>query len=48
MAAGSAEPTLLGQYGTWGAYAATPNGKKVWLRAREALLIEKQSAKLAA
>jgi invasion protein IalB len=27
--AGGAEPTLLGQYGTWGAYAATPNGKKV-------------------
>jgi invasion protein IalB len=29
VATGSAEPTLLGQYGTWGAYAATPNGKKV-------------------
>jgi hypothetical protein len=28
-AAGGAEPTLLGQFGTWGAYAATPNGKKV-------------------
>jgi invasion protein IalB len=28
-AAGGAEPTLLGQYGTWGAYAATPNGKRV-------------------
>jgi invasion protein IalB len=27
--AGGAEPTLLGQYGNWGAYAATPNGKKV-------------------
>jgi invasion associated locus B (IalB) protein len=27
--AGGAEPTLLGQFGTWGAYAATPNGKKV-------------------
>lgn len=27
--AGSAEPTLLGQYGAWGAYAASPNGKKV-------------------
>jgi len=26
---GSAEPTLIGQYGTWGAYTATPNGKKV-------------------
>jgi Invasion associated locus B (IalB) protein len=29
VATGSTEPTLLGQYGTWGAYAATPNGKKV-------------------
>jgi invasion associated locus B (IalB) protein len=28
-AAGGAEPTLLGQYGTWGAYTATPAGKKV-------------------
>jgi Invasion associated locus B (IalB) protein len=28
-AAGGAEPTLIGQYGTWGAYAATPNGRKV-------------------
>jgi invasion protein IalB len=28
-AAGGAEPTLLGQYGTWGAYTATPNGKRV-------------------
>jgi hypothetical protein len=27
--AGNAEPTLLGQFGTWGAYTATPNGKKV-------------------
>jgi hypothetical protein len=27
--AGGAEPTLIGQYGTWGAYTATPNGKKV-------------------
>jgi invasion protein IalB len=27
--AGGAEPTLLGQYGSWGAYAASPNGKKV-------------------
>jgi len=26
---GSAEPTLIGQYGTWGAYTATPNGQKV-------------------
>lgn len=26
---GSAEPTLIGQYGTWGAYTATPNGRKV-------------------
>jgi hypothetical protein len=24
-----AEPTLIGQYGTWGAYSATPNGKRV-------------------
>ncbi len=23
------EPTLLGSYGDWGAYSATPNGKKV-------------------
>ncbi len=28
-AAGGAEPTLIGQYGTWGAYTASPNGKKV-------------------
>lgn len=28
-AADGAEPTLLGQYGTWGAYSATPNGKRV-------------------
>ena len=27
--AGSAEPTLIGQFGTWGAYTAAPNGKKV-------------------
>jgi hypothetical protein len=27
--AGGAEPTLIGQFGTWGAYSATPNGKKV-------------------
>ena len=27
--AGRAEPTLIGQFGTWGAYTATPNGKKV-------------------
>jgi hypothetical protein len=27
--AGSAEPTLISQFGTWGAYTATPNGKKV-------------------
>jgi hypothetical protein len=24
-----AEPALIGQFGTWGAYTATPNGKKV-------------------
>lgn len=29
MVAGGAEPTLIGQYGTWGAYAASPNGKRV-------------------
>jgi invasion protein IalB len=28
-AAGGNEPTLVGQFGTWGAYMATPNGKKV-------------------
>jgi hypothetical protein len=27
--AGGAEPTLVGQFGTWGAYMAVPNGKKV-------------------
>src|SRR6202167_4327320 len=27
--AGGSEPTLIGQFGTWGAYSATPNGKKV-------------------
>jgi invasion protein IalB len=27
--AGNAEPTLIGQFGSWGAYTATPNGKKV-------------------
>jgi invasion protein IalB len=27
--AGSSEPTLLGQFGSWGAYTASPNGKKV-------------------
>jgi hypothetical protein len=27
--AGGAEPTLLGQFGNWGAYTAAPNGKKV-------------------
>jgi len=26
---GGSEPTLIGQFGTWGAYTATPNGKKV-------------------
>jgi invasion protein IalB len=26
---GAAQPTLLGQYGDWGAYTATPGGKKV-------------------
>jgi len=28
-AAGGAEPTLVGQYGNWGAYVAMPGGKKV-------------------
>ena len=28
-AAGGSEPTLIGQFGTWGAYSAMPNGKKV-------------------
>jgi hypothetical protein len=28
-AAGGAEPTLIGQFGTWGAYTAMANGKKV-------------------
>ena len=28
-AVGSAQPTLLGQYGDWGAYVANPEGKKV-------------------
>jgi len=28
-AMGGADPTLIGQYGTWGAYTATPNGRKV-------------------
>ena len=28
-AAGGSEPTLIGQFGTWGAYMAMPNGKKV-------------------
>ena len=28
-ASGGAEPTLIGQFGSWGAYTAAPNGKKV-------------------
>jgi hypothetical protein len=28
-ATGGAEPTLIGQFGTWGAYTATPNGRKI-------------------
>lgn len=28
-AAGSEEPTLVGQFGSWGAYVASPSGKKV-------------------
>jgi hypothetical protein len=27
--AGEAQPTLLGQYGDWGAYTATPGGARV-------------------
>jgi invasion protein IalB len=27
--AGGSEPTLIGQFGTWGAYTAMPNGKKI-------------------
>src|SRR5258707_2388462 len=27
--AGNTEPTLIGQFGTWGAYTATPKGNKV-------------------
>ena len=27
--AGDAQPTLLGQYGDWGAYTASPGGNKV-------------------
>ena len=27
--AGGSEPTLIGQYGTWGAYMAAPNGKRI-------------------
>lgn len=27
--AGGAQPTLIGQYGTWGAYTAAPSGRKV-------------------
>ncbi|TAK46852.1 MAG: Invasion associated locus B family protein [Xanthobacteraceae bacterium] len=28
-AAGGAQPTLIAQYGSWGAYTASPNGRKV-------------------
>src|SRR3954451_7488299 len=28
-ATGGAEPTLIGQFGNWGAYTAMPNGRKV-------------------
>jgi invasion protein IalB len=28
-ASGDAQPTLLGQYGDWGAYWASPNGRKI-------------------
>ena len=29
VTAGDAQPSLLGQYGDWGAYTANPGGKKV-------------------
>ena len=29
VAAGGAKPTLLGQYGDWGVYTASPGGKKI-------------------
>jgi hypothetical protein len=29
VVAGAGEPTLIGQFGTWSAFSATPNGKKV-------------------
>src|SRR5215471_10004712 len=28
-AAAGVEPTLIGQFGNWGAYAATPGGRKI-------------------
>ncbi len=28
-ATGGAEPTLIGQFGTWGAYTASPSGRKI-------------------
>lgn len=28
-AVGGAEPTLIGQFGSWGAYSATPGGRKI-------------------
>ena len=31
-AAGGAEPNLIGQFGTWGAYTAMPNGRKASFR----------------
>jgi len=38
--AGNAEPTLIGQFGTWGAYTAMPNGQEGVLRARQTLVVE--------
>jgi hypothetical protein len=29
VAAGGAEPTLIGQFGSWGAYSAAPGGRKI-------------------
>ncbi len=42
--AGGAEPTLIGQFGTWGAYTATPNGKKVCFALAKPSVVENQSA----
>src|SRR3954463_10222265 len=46
--AGGAEPTLIGQFGTWGAYSAAPNGKKVLFRVGKAVVVEDHPAESAA